>query len=339
MKPGAKITLSENCFKIDGINASGMTEGFEKNGERFYTSIWCDVRLKPFPMLITLHKRPTHYKTSSLVREINLKDYKHKYIAVYDSQYPIKDDERLWDTICHNGLFDIWEPESPHKRFNPPICYSPPEKFRIVLLRIWEIEEEIKEEQIIYTGGNGRFAKMPSGCLKVTLKRPIVKDEKFEEIRNLLKSSIGNYQNQPIREKYVQSSSVERDPDSSRNNKSQVLSEKNFENVVAERIEDIEKGLKLIKRQHSVPPVGRIDLLCEDKNKDLVIIELKKYGAPNYSIIDQIARYMGYIKEHEAKPTQKVRGIIIIGQKNEKLTYAAKAIPNLIVKTFKFMIE
>jgi len=196
MKPGNKITLSERCFKIDGINAAGMIEGFEKNGEIFNTSIWCDVLLKPFPMLITLNRRQTSYKPSSLVKEINLEDYKHKYIAVYDSQYHIKNDERLWDTICHNGLFDIWRPESPYTRFaDPKRCTSPPSEFRIVLLRIWEIEEEIKKEKIIPRGHNGRFANIPSDSLKVTLKRQIINDEKFEEIKNLLKDSIENYQN------------------------------------------------------------------------------------------------------------------------------------------------
>lgn len=190
MKPGDKITLSERCFKIDGFNAAGMIEGFEKNGETSNTSIWCDVILKPFPMLITLKKRPTSYESSSLVREIKLEDYKHKYIAVYDSQYPIKDDERLWDTICHKGLFDIWKPEAPHKRFSRPKCKSPSSKFRIVLLRIWEIEEEIKKEKIIPIGHNGRFANLSSDSLEVILKRPIIDDKKFEEIKNLLKESI-----------------------------------------------------------------------------------------------------------------------------------------------------
>jgi hypothetical protein len=337
-KIGDKIILNKICFKIDGINAAGMIEGFEKNGERINTSIWCDVQRRPFPKLITLHKGQTHYKSSSLVREINLEDYKHKYIAVYDSHYFIKDDERLWDTICHNGLFDIWKPEAPHTRFaDPKICKSSPSKFRIVLLRIWEIEEEIKKEKIIYYGKYGRFAKT-SDSLRVTLKRLIIDDKKFEEIKNLLKDSIENYQNQPIRGKTLQNSSVERDSEYSYN-KSSTLSERNLENVVSERIEDIEKGLKLIKRQYPVPPVGRIDLLCVDINGDLVIIELKKYGVPTYSTIGQITRYMGYVKEHEAKPAQKVRGIIIIGQKDKNLEYSAKAIPNLIVKTFKFMIE
>jgi len=82
-----------------------------------------------------------------------------------------------------------------------------------------------------------------------------------------------------------------------------------------------------------------MDLLCKDKNNNLVVIELKKYGAPTYSIIDQITRYMGFIKEKVADKNQDVRGIIIVGQKDEKLEYSVKAIPKLEVKTFRFIIE
>ena len=336
MKPGDKITLSKRCFKIDRINASGMIEGFKEDEKITHTSIWCDVKLKPFPMLITLNKGQTPYKGSFLAREIDSHEYKHKYIAIFDSQYFIKNDWGLWETICHNGLFDIWMPDDPYKRFDDPkICKSSPSTFRIVLLRIWEIEEEIEKEDIIKK--SNYVHEIPNNNLNVTLKRPIINDEKFEEIKTLLQKSIKNYPNLQ-REKFVEKNLVERDSNYTYS-KPQTLSERNFENIVSDRIEDIENGLKLIKRQYSVSPVGIIDLLCEDINKDLVVIELKKYGAPNYSIIDQITRYMGYIQEHDAKQTQKVRGIIIIGNKDEKLEYAAKAIPNLMVKTYKVIIE
>lgn len=121
--------------------------------------------------------------------------------------------------------------------------------------------------------------------------------------------------------------------------KEHTLSEQNFENLVVEQLDSIEKGLTLIERQYSAPPVGRLDLLCKDKEGNLVVIELKKYGVKTYSIIDQISRYMGYIKKHLAKEGQKVRGIIVVGQKDEKLEYSASAIPNLEIKTFKLTIN
>jgi hypothetical protein len=116
------------------------------------------------------------------------------------------------------------------------------------------------------------------------------------------------------------------------------ISENNLENIIEERLNLIEDGLKLIKRQYNVSPVGRIDLFCKDKNNDLVVIELKKYGVNNYSIIDQISRYMGFVKDNVAKENQKVRGIIIVGKIDESLKYSAKIIPNLEIKSFDLQI-
>ena len=106
-----------------------------------------------------------------------------------------------------------------------------------------------------------------------------------------------------------------------------------------ERLEVIEEGLQLIKRQYSCPGVGRIDILCKDKKGNLVVVELKRFGVKHDSILDQILRYMGYVKEHLAKGSQKVRGIIVVGKVDEKLRYAVSAAPDITVKTFNLTIE
>ncbi|MDD4353191.1 MAG: endonuclease NucS [Candidatus Nanoarchaeia archaeon] len=116
------------------------------------------------------------------------------------------------------------------------------------------------------------------------------------------------------------------------------LREDNFESILEEKLDDIEEGLQLIKRQYSIPPVGRIDLFCKDKNGNLVVIELKKFDAKSYSVIDQVSRYMGFIKKNIAKDNQIVRGIIVVGAIDEKLKYAVSVIPNLEVKSFKINI-
>jgi hypothetical protein len=54
-------------------------------------------------------------------------------------------------------------------------------------------------------------------------------------------------------------------------------------------------------------------------------------------VVGQILRYMGWTCE-EYK-TDKVRGIIIVGQKDPLLTYAARAVPNLTVKKFVVSIS
>lgn len=111
------------------------------------------------------------------------------------------------------------------------------------------------------------------------------------------------------------------------------LLEANLENFLADRVGQLEEGLKLIGRQVDTGIVGRLDLLCEDAEGNLVVVELKK-GKAGSSVIEQISRYMGWAKEHKATPGQEVRGIIVVGQKDTYLEYAAKANPLIQVKVF-----
>ncbi len=117
------------------------------------------------------------------------------------------------------------------------------------------------------------------------------------------------------------------------------LHEANLESILVEQLDAIEEGLQLVKRQFVCSGVGRIDLLCKDRKGNLVVIELKKFGVKHDSIIDQIARYMGYVKAHVAKGNQKVRGIIVVGKVDERLHYAVSAFPSIEVKTFNLTIS
>jgi hypothetical protein len=107
--------------------------------------------------------------------------------------------------------------------------------------------------------------------------------------------------------------------------------EENLENIIAENIQKIDPHLKIVDRQ-KVTDVGRLDLLCS--NEDYVVVELKKSKAGS-SIIDQISRYMGWVKKHIAeKEGRRVRGIIVVGKKDSYLEYAAAANPLIEVKVF-----
>ena len=114
--------------------------------------------------------------------------------------------------------------------------------------------------------------------------------------------------------------------------------EANLENILVNDIEKIENGLKLIGRQIDTKEVGRLDLLCEDKEGNMVVVELKR-GSAGSSIIDQIQRYMGWAIKHKAKQGQKVRGVIIVATKDTALEYAVKANPLVQVKTFTLFIQ
>lgn len=113
------------------------------------------------------------------------------------------------------------------------------------------------------------------------------------------------------------------------------LAEQNLEAIVVHQLEKIEPGLKLMNRQLSTA-AGRLDLLCKDCNEGYVVVELKR-GQGTDQVVGQILRYMGWVQENYK--TDKVRGLIIVGKKDQALSYAVKAVPNIQVKEFKLSIE
>ena len=112
------------------------------------------------------------------------------------------------------------------------------------------------------------------------------------------------------------------------------LAEINLEEFVVHRLEEIETGLKLENRQLSTA-AGRLDLLCKDRDGQYVVVELKRSQGTD-QVVGQILRYMGWV--HENYRTDKVRGIIIVGKKDQALSYAIKAVTNIQVKEFKISI-
>jgi hypothetical protein len=82
-------------------------------------------------------------------------------------------------------------------------------------------------------------------------------------------------------------------------------------------------------------PVGRLDFLCRDPSTDaLVAVELKR-GRPTDQVVGQLARYMGWLRQHLAAPGQAVDGIIVAHDVDPKLQYAATAVPGTTVLTYE----
>lgn len=185
------MEIDRRCFKIDRPNAYAMINGYKKNGKINRQSIWCAVADYPFPMLITLNRKPTKYKVSEFYRHRNLEEFSipYRYIAYLDSEYFIRNDLRLWQSICCNGLFDIWDPTAPYSRFDK--SDSHPSKYRIQLLRIFEINEEFHKSNIIFS--SDRIDHLNTAKRTVTIKQPVINDEEFLIIKSLIKESVSEF--------------------------------------------------------------------------------------------------------------------------------------------------
>jgi hypothetical protein len=84
-----------------------------------------------------------------------------------------------------------------------------------------------------------------------------------------------------------------------------------------------------------VTDVGRLDFLCRDTADDtLVVIELKR-GRPSDRVVGQAARYMGWVRANLARPGQRVQGLIVAREQEDRLAYAVAAVPDLSVLTYQ----
>src|SRR3989344_63177 len=106
--------------------------------------------------------------------------------------------------------------------------------------------------------------------------------------------------------------------------------EKYLEEFIWENWEKIDFGEKLKKfvdedgnegKQYYTEDAGYIDILAKDSKDNFVVFELKK-GRKNDEVIGQVLRYVGWVRKNLAKKDANVRGIIVVGKKDQKLEYA-----------------
>lgn len=88
-------------------------------------------------------------------------------------------------------------------------------------------------------------------------------------------------------------------------------------------------------KQYYTEDAGYIDILAKDKDDNFVVFELKK-GRKNDEVIGQVLRYIGWVRKNLAIEGEGVRGVIIVGAKDQKLEYALQEISDKVsVKLYK----
>lgn len=74
---------------------------------------------------------------------------------------------------------------------------------------------------------------------------------------------------------------------------------------------------------------GPMDVLAIRKDKsELLVVELKK-GRASDAVVGQVLRYMGYVLQELAEPNQKVRGVIIALEDDQRIRRALAVTPNI----------
>ena len=111
--------------------------------------------------------------------------------------------------------------------------------------------------------------------------------------------------------------------------------ERDIEDQLVHRLDALEKGLKFVGRQVSCD-VGRVDIVGRGADGATVLVELK-VGEAKDSAIGQIARYMGWHKQHQGN--EAVRGILVASDFPEGVQYAALAMPNLALRCYRIQLS
>jgi restriction system protein len=84
----------------------------------------------------------------------------------------------------------------------------------------------------------------------------------------------------------------------------------------------------LVGQQYSTD-TGPIDILAISKDrKTLLVVELKK-GRASDAVVGQILRYMGYVKDQVAEESQRVEGVIIALEDDQRLKRALSLVPTV----------
>ena len=183
----------EFALRDEKINIFAMTYG-NINSKMPYQIMLC--KKEPFkknrmgPFILDTKKSSTNFQLSSIgssyLKDIENKNYMPKFIAFVDEQIKININKDLFDKICKNGFFQIWNPEGPMKYFEGK------QEGYIILFRVYELENPI-DENLLEKGRKGRnYYYGLSKDVVYKIKKPVLEDDKYLSIKQQLISIINN---------------------------------------------------------------------------------------------------------------------------------------------------
>lgn len=111
--------------------------------------------------------------------------------------------------------------------------------------------------------------------------------------------------------------------------------EKDLQIYLSNRLVELEPGLTLVGTEYGTA-AGFIDILCKDGNGDYVVIETKA-GKAKDAALGQILGYIGALVEDGVN--EKVRGILVASDFENRVVLASKAIGNIALKKYSLSFK
>lgn len=113
--------------------------------------------------------------------------------------------------------------------------------------------------------------------------------------------------------------------------------EKDLQDALRKNIAQLEAGLEIIDGgSERRVDAGFIDILARDASGTVVVIELKAVESKPDAVA-QILGYMGAVAEQDR--LERVRGYLIAADHPKRVRWAAKAVPNLELRTYSFSFQ
>ena len=190
--------INKMTLKIEPENAWGMIEGFKKNENYYFTSIYTSHKgaksmqgdFEHYPKVITLSKKPSSkYKVKSnivyqpVVNKFK-QNFKNRYVAVLDRIFPISNKPSIWEKLCNNGIFDIWDPTAPENSLRDKDSRIEKENPRILLLRVFEVDHDFSDEIVIANDFIDHVRQY-----KLNFIRPIIPQNKNDKLSSVFKGT------------------------------------------------------------------------------------------------------------------------------------------------------
>lgn len=115
--------------------------------------------------------------------------------------------------------------------------------------------------------------------------------------------------------------------------------------LLAESPELLEEGLTLVSDTNAPAgvdyptDVGAIDLLARDASGALVVVMVTK-GDSSSDVVAEILQRIGWVRKHVAKTREGVRGVVVMNEAPENLSYAAAAVSDTVAfRTYRLKLS